>query len=189
MWVGRIFVESVKDVCVFVIVVEVNMIMNFRKFIEEIFYKVDYFLVYVMFGDGVVVLIFGVDFKLNYERLFYEMYWFFQMVIEGSVEVIVGIFSDVGLVQSLQKNVVLDILGKYLKGLVLEGMEFIGFFFFIDMFWVVYFGVYRILEVVLEMMDIKKEKFQLSWDILCDFGNILSFICLFVLDEMRKYLK
>lgn len=189
MRVGRILAESAKNARVLVIAAEANTIMNFRKPTEETFYKVDYFLAHVTLGDGAAALILGADPKLNHERPLYEMYWSSQTAIEGSAEAIVGTFSDAGLVQSLQKNVVPDILGKHLKGLVSEGMELIGSPSPTDMFWVVHPGAYRILEVVSETMDIKKEKLQPSWDILRDFGNISSPTCLFVLDEMRKYSK
>lgn len=60
--------------CVLVIVVEVNMVMNFCKLIEEMLYKVDGFLVYVILGDGVVVFILGLDFVV-FECLIFEFYW------------------------------------------------------------------------------------------------------------------
>lgn len=183
--VGRILAESAANARVLVIAVEANTVMNFRKPIEETLYKVDGFQSHVTLGDGACAVILGCD-PVAPERPIFELYWSTQMAVPDSATALSGALSESGLLQTLQKDGVPELIAKHLGELTSPGRDLVGTPEYGDMFWVVHPGAYKILEVVAETFGLEKEHLQPSWDVLRNFGNMSSPTCLFVLDEMRK---
>lgn len=140
LWVVKDFVENNKNVRVLVVCSEVIVVM-YCVFNENYF---DGFVGFVLFGDGVVVFVVGVDFKLE-EKLLFEVYWVGEMIFFESDGVIDGYFIEVGFIFYLMKDV-FGLIFKNIEKFLSEVRKCVGFLDWNDMFWVVYFGGFVILD-------------------------------------------
>ncbi|KAL2653845.1 hypothetical protein R1flu_021973 [Riccia fluitans] len=138
-----------------------------------------------LFGDGAAAIIVGADPRPGIERPMYEMHWAGEMVLPDSDGAIDGHLTEAGLVFHLLKDVP-GLITKNIDGFLNDSKNLVGATSWNDLFWAVHPGGPAILDQVEAKLELEKERFQASRDILSDYGNMSSASVLFVLNRVRE---
>nr|AIV42295.1 chalcone synthase [Plagiochasma appendiculatum] len=138
-----------------------------------------------LFGDGAAAVIVGADPRPEIERPMFEMHWAGEMVLPESDGAIDGHLTEAGLVFHLLKDVP-GLITKNIGGFLKDTKNLVGASTWNDLFWAVHPGGPAILDQVEAKLELEKNKFQASRDILADYGNMSSASVLFVLDRVRE---
>lgn len=148
--------------------------------------RIDSLVGQALFGDGAAALIVGSDPDPALERPLYHLMHASETILPDSEGALEGHFRDSGLHLHLSRHVP-ELIARHVEQSLDHGFGSLGVDVdYNSMFWVPHPGGVAILDRLEEKLDLDKDKFRATREVLKEFGNMSGACVFFILDEMRK---
>lgn len=174
--------ENNKGARVLVVCSEIGSATTFRGPCET---HLNNLVCHALFGDGAAAVIVGSDPIIGLEKPFFEMVSAAQTIIPNSTYAIEGRLIEVGFMVNLLREIP-GLISSHIEESLIEAFSPLGISDWNSIFWACHPGGPAILSQIEQTLGLKKEKLEVSWHVLSEYGNMFSPCVLFILDEMRK---